>query len=59
MDSIIQHRLHIYPHGLCEIFYFIAIDNWVMFELTGLNYHSIIPHQHMKKSMHIGANCDF
>ena len=35
MDSII-HWLHIYP--LCEIFYFIAIDNWVMFMLTGLNY---------------------
>ena len=35
MDSII-HWLHIYP--LCEIFYFRAIDNWVMFKLTGLNY---------------------
>ena len=28
-------RLHIYP--LCGIFYFRAIDNWVMFKLTGQN----------------------
>ena len=40
MDSII-HRLHIYP--LCEIFYFRAIDNWVMFKLTGLNYFRLVP----------------
>ena len=29
MDSMTQ---------VCEIFYFRAIDNWVMFKLTGLNY---------------------
>ena len=58
MDSII-HRLNIYP--LCEIFYFRAIDNWVMFKLTGLNYFSLfrqVYHStsaHVKKSMHIGA----
>ena len=40
MDSII-HWLHIYP--LCEIFYFRAIDNWVMFKLTGLNYFRLFP----------------
>ena len=40
MDSIL-HRLHIYP--LCEIFYFRAIDNWVMFKLTGLNYFRLFP----------------
>ena len=39
MDSII-HRLHIYP--LCEIFYR-AIDNWVMLQLTGLNYFRLFP----------------
>ena len=40
MDSII-HRLHIYP--LCEIFLFRAIDNWVIFKLTGLNYFRLFP----------------
>ena len=40
MDTII-HWLHIYP--LCEIFYFRAIDNWVMFKLTGLNYFRLFP----------------
>ena len=40
MDSVI-HRLHIYP--LCEIFYFRAIDNWVMFKLTGRNYFRLFP----------------
>ena len=40
MDSIID-MLHIYP--LCEIFYFRAIDNWVMFKLTGLNYFRLLP----------------
>ena len=40
MDSIV-HWLHIYP--LCEIFYFRAIDNWVMFKLTGLHYFRLFP----------------
>ena len=56
MDSIILHRLHIYPLWLCQIFYFRAIDNWVMFKLTGwpklsLNHSTSA---HVKKSMHIG-----
>ena len=46
-NTLLQHRLHIYPLWICEIFCFRAIDNWVMFKLTGQNYHSIIPHQHM------------
>ena len=40
MDSII-HRLHIYP--LCEIVYFRAIDNWIMFKLTGINDFKLFP----------------
>ena len=39
--SSIIHWLHIYP--LCEIFFFRAIDNWVMFKLTGLNYFRLFP----------------
>ena len=59
MDSIIQHRLHIYPLWLYEIFCFRAIDmgnvqvNWPK---LSLNHPTSA---HVKKSMHIGANCDF
>ena len=39
MDSMTQ-VTHL---PLCEIFYFRAIDNWVMFKLTGLNYFRHFP----------------